>query len=137
MDEYERQAKAFLEKFNLTVSAIYLDYEPPIWDDNQECNHPRYRIRIKRIEAKRSFTFYFWDSIANAEKGKKPTPYSVLTTVSAESYIHEDFNDFCANFGYDIDSRKAYKMFERCQRFARRINLFFSVGELEELREIR
>jgi len=137
MSEYDKQAEVFLRHSNLAVKITYLDNNPPQWDENQSHDRLRYRVTIQRKNSGQSFSFIFWDSIANAEKGERPTPYDVLTCASSESYVYDSFEDFCGAFGYDTDSRKAEGTWKKVKKFADRINAFFSETELEELREIR
>lgn len=45
--------------------------------------------------------------------------YSILCSVRSESTIPNNFRDFCDELGYDFDSRKALRLFERCDEHAR------------------
>ena len=137
LSEYDKKAEAFLKHFNLAVKIKYLDNNPPDWDEDQGHNRLRYRITIQRKDTRKSLSFIFWDSIANAEKGEQPTSYDVLTCVSSDSYDPNTFEDFCGEFGYSTDSRKAETTYKHVKKFADRINAFFSEPELEELREIQ
>jgi hypothetical protein len=47
----------------------------------------------------------------------------------------ETFKDFCACFGYDEDSRKAYKIWEACKKSGEKLQKLFSADEIEELEE--
>lgn len=67
-------------------------------------------------------------------KGKIPTAYDVLTCI--EKYPVYDFNDFCSNYGYDTDSRKAYKIYKAVKKESENIHILFNDHELELLREI-
>lgn len=137
MSEYDKQAETFLNHFNLAVKIAYLDNNPPQWDEDQGHNRLRYRVTIQRKDTRKSLSFIFWDSIANAEKGERPTPYDILTCVSSDSNVYDSFEDFCGEFGYDTDSRKAEGTWKKVKKFADRINDFFTETELEELREIQ
>lgn len=48
---------------------------------------------------------------------KKPNPAEVLGRVCADylSIAQESFSDWSAAYGYDEDSRKAYRIYEDCQ----------------------
>jgi hypothetical protein len=48
---------------------------------------------------------------------KKPDPSEVLGRVCADytSTINASFEDWAGDFGYDQDSRKAYRIYEDCQ----------------------
>lgn len=68
-------------------------------------------------------------------KGTPPTPYDVLSCL--EKYPVYDFEDFCSNYGYDTDSRKAYKTYKAVKRESENVHILFNEEELELLREIQ
>lgn len=59
--------------------------------------------------------------------------YSLLLDGSASD---EAFDDWCANFGYDTDSRKAEKTYDQCRDIGRSLERMFSRADLAELREL-
>jgi hypothetical protein len=65
-----------------------------------------------------------------------PSDYSLLACMSSDSYVSETFEDWCGDFGYDTDSRKALDTFLKCQKISSDINRFFTKSEIEQLREI-
>jgi hypothetical protein len=66
--------------------------------------------------------------------GTPPTAYSVLACV--QKYHHPTFGDFCAEFGYDTDSRKAEKTYQAVKdEYINILTLFHDV--MDELREIQ
>lgn len=136
MSEYEKQAQGFLDNHGLKVSITYLDNKPPKWDE-ESYDHNHYIVRITRKSTRKSLTFQFWDSIANSEKGERPTPYDVLACISSDSYKYDSFQDFCGEVGYNTDSIKALETWKRYDSLSKRMNRFFSSEELEALREIR
>jgi hypothetical protein len=127
--EYEIQAEKFLEKFNLAVSFKLLDKNVPKWEEhNQPHNHYKIIVSRKTSYAK-PLSFQWWDSIDSTEKNIKPSAYDALTTLSSESYTYSSFED--------IDSRKALRTYKEVQILAARINSFFTIEEIEGLREIQ
>ncbi len=136
MNEYYKQAKDFMTKHRITIKKIQLDTRPPKWEDNPRYNRFRYQIIVTKKPQNKSLTFKFWDSINNFYQNKRPTNYDILACLSMESYVYEDFEDFCSSLGYSSDSIKALRTFKEVNRFAKRINKFFTSVELEELREI-
>lgn len=82
-------------------------------------------------------SFDFWGSQYDKEKGVQPSAYDILSCVASDSSCPDTFKDFCAEFGYDEDSRKAEATFKRCLAFSKKINAFFTEEELEALREIQ
>jgi hypothetical protein len=136
--EYDIQAEKFLEKFGIEINFKFLGLSVPRWENEKQSYHNHYYVTIKRKGIAFTLEFNFYDSIANTEKPHRITPsaYDILSTVSAESYVYSDFKEFASEYGYDEDSRKAYKTWEKCLEFANDINAFFTTEELEELREI-
>ena len=135
MDEYEKQAKGFLEKHNLSFGAEYKEYGQYFEGDTQE--RAIYRIRIRRKNNGRSITFNFGQSIAGTEVGEKPTGYDILASISGDITCPYDFGEFCLEYGYNEDSREAERIFKRASKFAKRLNAFFDEGEKEGLTEIQ
>ena len=69
------------------------------------------------------------------EKGQKyPRAYDMLACI--EKNDPGTFEDFCGDFGYDSDSRKAFDVYLAVQDEARKVSRFFTAEEMEELREI-
>lgn len=65
-----------------------------------------------------------------------PTDYSLLACMASDSYHADTFDDWCGNFGYDTDSRKALDTFLKCQKISSDIQRFFTNAEIEQLQEI-
>jgi len=74
-------------------------------------------------------------NVAKNPNFKAPTPYDVLACL--EKYPVNDFEDFCRNYGYDTDSRKAYKTYKAVKREWENVNILFNDAEIEKLREIQ
>ena len=137
LSEYDKQAQAFLDKCELAITITYLDNKSPNWDQDSR-NHNHYRVTLRRKEGdKERFVFQFWDSIANSEKGEKPTAYDVLSCISGETTVYDSFEDFCSEFGYDQDSRKAEQIWKGYEKSSRKLNDFLTEEELDSLREIQ
>ena len=47
--------------------------------------------------------------------------YSVLCCVSMEYHCPDSFREFCSEYGYDEDSRKAFKLFNKCLEHSERL----------------
>lgn len=63
-----------------------------------------------------------------------PTSYDIL---AALDQLHaESFEDFCAEFGYDEDSRRAFRTYRELVEQDRRLRQLFNHDELEQLAEI-
>ncbi len=105
-----------------------------------------------------TFTVDYWNSYADEEhnklgspayrngetgimflgsRNKKRTvkPYDVLTCVQKSD--PGTFEDFCADFGYDNDSRKAERVYRAVVEEWRKVRSFFTEAEIEALQEIQ
>lgn len=52
-----------------------------------------------------------------------PSAAVVLSAIRSDAEAGvEDFEEFCANFGYDTDSRKAYATWEECREAGRKLD---------------
>ena len=66
---------------------------------------------------------------------KKPTNYSILSCLT--KLEPGTFEDFCDNFGYNIDSIKASKTYEAIKKEFKDLQALFNDNELNELAEIQ
>lgn len=126
--EYELQAEKFLADTKTSFKVKYLKYDRYFLDDKEE--RDIYKITLKN--EKGSYTFTFGQSIANV--GQKPTAYDVLTCLT--KYVPGTFDNFCSDYGYDIDSRKAEKIYKAVKKEYQNIIRLFLIDEIEKLREI-
>ena len=75
-----------------------------------------------------------WD---NAPRPVAPTAASVLYSLLLDaSGADENFYDWCADYGYDTDSRKALATYEACCIIRADVNKFFTATERAELAAI-
>ena len=147
---YDQQAQAFLDRHGLKIRVTRRSDGCPGWAsdtmrpaDKCGCSKcgaihgDRYRVTIY-AQARGRLAFDFWGSYADMKAGKDPAAYNVLACISGDLYTPETFADFCGEYGYDGDSRKAFLLFKRCDRFARRLRAFFKdEDERAELAEIQ
>ena len=72
------------------------------------------------------------------ENMKSPSCIGMLWCLISDSSCVEnctDFADFCSEFGYDEDSRKAEKAFNECCKTLKALKKIFSAEEFETLKE--
>jgi hypothetical protein len=147
--DYQKQAADFLEKFGIKFVAKLSDTKTPPWPvTNREVhkkNHGHhFRVMISKgkrgqgVKFGQRVAFDFWASLADMDKGiKTVTPYDVLACISGDVNCPETFADFCAEYGYDEDSRSAEKIFKNAATFGRRLRAFFTPEEIEALQKIQ
>ena len=127
--EYTKQANDFMEKTGTTMKAVYVDHKPYFVDDKE--SRDIYRITLKRNGDK--YTFRFGQSIHNSDGNTPPTPYDVLASITKND--PESFENFCSEYGYDTDSRKALKVYHAVAKEWENVKRLFS-DVMEELQEI-
>lgn len=83
----------------------------------------------KRVETHRRHVHRPCDH-ARCQGELKPTPpdlYDVLTSLKADDTQGETFEDWCGNYGYDTDSRKAMDTYLACQTSTTESRKFFGL----------
>ena len=68
-------------------------------------------------------------------RGATPSCDEILASLVFDYGTSEDFNGFCEDFGYDSDSRVAYRIFELVAENNRKLERLFSDPEIEICRE--
>jgi hypothetical protein len=131
-NQYKEQAQKFCDKNGVKMSIELAKVQSaPLWAVEGSQYGLKYNIKIERAD--RKWDFSFWGSVHDKENRKKPTAYDVLACITKNET--GSFQNFCDDYGYDTDSRKALETFlavgkewENCER------LFGDV--IEELQEI-
>lgn len=130
--EYEKQAKEFCDKTKTNIYINFVDCVRDPFEDGSNNYANKYKVIIKRNN--KQMTVIFTDSIYNCYNGKEPTVYDILSCLT--KYDPYNFEDFCYEFGYDLNSRKAYKTYLAVQKeYDNIMRLFDDV--IEELQEIQ
>ena len=146
MTDYEKQANDFLQKTGATMTADLLGNFPYFDSDKEprdvyqititrggrkpwtftfgqsirnsgakiiEGHHPRLISKAKKLHYENA-GYKYLNPVGWVKRSKKPTAYDVLSCV--QKYDIGTFDDFCLDFGYDTDSRKAEKTYFAVQR---------------------
>lgn len=81
------------------------------WDKQDEWQQNSNGWRCTLKYQGRRYTFDFWQGVAISED---PTAEGCLECLLSDANVEADFHDFCREFGYDTDSRKAEATFKAC-----------------------
>jgi hypothetical protein len=129
---YQQQATDFLNKYGISMSAKFVDHKPYFAEDNE--SRDVFRITFTRDKSKFSLTF--GQSIVNStgDGSNVPTAYDVLACIQKND--PGSFENFCADFGYDSDSRKSERTYRLVLKQWEKVEAFFSQEEIEALQEI-
>jgi len=153
---YTKQATDFLEKTGATFEAKFLYYGPHFEDDKE--SRDVYEITFKQ-KGNKDWVFKFGQSIVNSsgyvektyneriDRGENmrkcweyrrtahraPCAYDVLACITKND--PGTFSDFCADYGYDTDSRKAEKTYFAVQEEYKNCVRMFGkhINELAEI----
>lgn len=160
--DYEKQATEFLSKHGITFEVVPIDTNCPTWcEDDKHIHGYHYRVTFSR-DKRKPMIVDFWNSYQDAtrelqkidlctgkygladkyrglrikrrlESTPLPTAYDILACIT-----HSDpgtFEDFCGDFGYDTDGRKALETYIAVQKECSDVQRMF--GDcLDELAEI-
>ena len=131
--DYNKQAIDFLNATSTSFEAKFKAYGFHFDDDKKE-KRDIFRITLKN--KLHTYRFDFGQSInsSTGNGGNKPTPYDVLTCLT--KYEVGTFKNFCSDYGYDIDSRKAYKTYKAVMKEWKNVELLFTPEQIELLQEI-
>ena len=140
--DYQKQGEDFLKDCKVKMSVKHTGFKPHFVDDKVSRNC--YRVTFSRVlvttsgsgtnlEEYKEFSVSFGQSIA--EGLKTPTAYDVLTCLT--KYEPGTLENFCSDFGYDTDSKKAEKTYKAVVKEWEKVSSFFSESELEQLAEIQ
>jgi len=161
--DYQKQAQDILTKHNITFSAVPVGNDCPAFCSDAEAGRdmdkvnafPRrthihgkhYRVTFAAT-GRASLYLDFWNSYADEEHNAKdvfqrpkndrkrhaPTPYDVLACITKND--PGTFENFCGDFGYDEDSRKAEATYRAVVAEWQKVAKFFTAEELAEVQEV-
>lgn len=99
---------------NIRVSAVYVGDEAAPFNPDNYNNH---RVSVYNASTGKRTSFKFWASLMKPELRSRYDALNALYCFISDAVSGLDsFEDFCSNFGYDTDSRAAYKTWQACQR---------------------
>ena len=127
MNEYEKQAQAFLQQTGTELSIDYVDFKPYFPGDKE--SRAVFEFTLRR--AGKEYIGTFGQSIA--ERDKMPSAYDILACLD---YWEGDFSDFCSEYGYSDDSISALSIYNAVIRQSEGLRELFTFEELEELGEM-
>lgn len=129
---YQQQANDFLQATGTTFKARFAAFKKHFAEDTQY--RDVFRCTLKND--KHTFRFNFGQSTndSTSDGGNPPTAYDALACLT--KYDPGTFENFCGDFGYDEDSRKAFKTYKAVKREWENVAKLFSTEQIELLQEI-
>jgi hypothetical protein len=103
---------------NYSISAEYLGDKPAPWSDkDREQNYNRHRVIVRNRTSGKRVSFYFWASLAQPELRSPSDLRGAFECFLSDAIAgKQSFEDFCGDFGYDADSRKAEQAWKACSK---------------------
>lgn len=127
--DYQANALDFAKRHGVKLNVIDYWYGTmPYWGDGVT----RCVFTMQIVRDHKHYTFSFGQSIAKGSE--KPTMYDVLARLI--KYDPGTFENFCSDFGYDIDSRDSVRTYRAVHKEWRAVDRLFD-DIIEELREIQ
>lgn len=127
INDYEKQALYFAKKYGVKLEILGGEYKT-MWNERQN----RYVFKCELSRNSKSYNFEFGQSIANGSN--EPTMYDILSCLT--KYDPEPFDDFCTEFGYDINSRDSRKTYKAVYKEYEAVERLFG-DIMDELQEIQ
>ncbi|HTJ52562.1 MAG TPA: hypothetical protein VL443_24045 [Cyclobacteriaceae bacterium] len=156
---YEQQAIDFMQACGITFEARFVSFGPYFEGEKEsrdkyaivfkkpeqrnkslsltfgQSTAHSYRIQLKDLQhSKRVNDIRSWSTFVDNPNGQKPTAYDVLCCIVKSD--PGNFEEFCSEYGYDEDSRKAYSTWQLCVEQWHDVKHFFTQSEIEQLQEI-
>lgn len=130
-----------LERLQVRIHSIRLHSRPDCEADQWSKAASHWQTRVYREEiglengTHRGKDFTVFYSMGSAYTGKPKTSDVIHSLLMDSEAAEESFEDWCSNFGYDSDSRKAERTYRACMETAKKMHRLFTEAELAELRE--
>ena len=89
-----------------------------LWNaDEKNANYNNHIVTVINTELNKKTSFEFWGSIMEPEiSTEQELLFSFYCFLSDGNGAQCGFEEFCSEFGYDTDSRKAYATFKACKK---------------------
>jgi hypothetical protein len=100
----------------LTIKGEFKGLKEAGWGNDFK-NYNHHIITIQNDDTKEQVSFDFWCSIAKPRFQQESDLLSTLGNFLDDAFSgSEDYEDFCSNFGYSEDSRKARGVWRACRK---------------------
>lgn len=113
-----------IAEHGITMQCTPVHANPHMSDAHIESSHWKCRLKSGR-RTMMTVTF----TMGPAFNGRAPRTEEVLNCLASDAAGVENaqsFEDWCAEYGYDTDSRKAERTFKACKSVARRLQAFMA-----------
>ena len=138
LDKWPRQTHIHGHHYHITISAKDRrgHFTVDFWNSYADEDHNN---AISRRGFNSDEDYYAWldrrkAALCISNKPIVPTPYDVLACITKND--PGTFEDFCSDFCYDTNSRKAEQVYFAVQKEWSKVRRFLTPEEIEQLQEI-
>ena len=113
---------------------VYRAFSNPNMDDSRDMDHWSCEIRVVGFGHRDPLALVY--SMGKGHNGKQPTLAHVLDTLASDAAGVEgakSFEEWCPEYGYDSDSRKAERIYEACVKQAGELRTLLGEEAYQEL----
>jgi hypothetical protein len=109
------------------------------FDTKGSYNHNKFSVRVKNTYTGDRTSFDFFGSENDYNNGKvelyeEDLKHAFYCLISDSLSAVNDFEEFCSEFGYDVDSRTAERIYKGCKKqYSKAIKLVDSESDLYDL----
>lgn len=116
--------KEFVRENNITMDYDYVDSNPNFILVDDEWNRHDSHYKVTLHYGKRQMTTYYSMGSAHTRGPEAEDVLDCLAMDAAGIENARSFEDWCGDYGYDTDSRRAEKTFKACQKAAEKLEKF-------------
>jgi hypothetical protein len=116
--DYQKQGEDFLKETGTKMTVKFIANKKHFEDEKE--SRDVFRVTFTRGKIKRSIVFGQSIAQSTGHGDNSPSAYDVLACLTKQDFA--DFKDFCESFGYEEDSRKAYRTFKAVHREFKKVN---------------
>lgn len=132
ISSYDQQAQDFMKATKTGIVTSFKNYGPYFPSDKE--SRDIFKCTIRTPKGSYTFTFGQSQHDSNGNGGNPPSAYSIFAAFT--KYDPGTFENFCADFGYDIDSRTAERTYKAvCKEYAAICRLY-TTEQIEQMQEI-
>lgn len=139
-------------KYDVTIKNARAEYKFPFWDSIANAEKYEALVTVKNFSARDTSAYFHAQDLLKKELGVKlgwaglhkkfdeyadklkPGAYDILACL--DQLYSDSFEDFCAEFGYDTDSRTAESTYNAMLEQDRQLRRMYTLDELELLQEV-
>lgn len=126
---------------NFLAARCAMDFtaKPCGWTARDGYRAHRWTVTLRNVETQQDFTidYYMGEGHRTASGAPvAPEPFAVLASIYSDNPRGMFFDEWCAEFGYDSDSRRALDIYLACQRQTAAFRRVFPNMDWEQYPEI-